>query len=48
MPKLIDLKAIFAAGYCFSEYIEKDYALKFVICTIAVPIGIYYFGKVTY
>jgi hypothetical protein len=50
MPRLLDFKALgaFAAGYCYSECIEKDYALKPVVCTLACAVGTYYGAKITY
>lgn len=46
MAKL-DILVAFAFGYCISDYIEKDYALKPVFCTLACSIASYYSVKVT-
>jgi hypothetical protein len=44
-PKSI---GVFLAGYCVSECIEKDYAVKPVVCTLACGVATLYGAKVTY
>lgn len=48
--KLIDKRALvgFLVGYCFSECIEKDYALKPVLCTLTCGVATIIGAKVTY
>jgi hypothetical protein len=50
VEKLIDKRAIagFIVGYCISECIEKDYALKPVLCTLACGAATLIGAKVTY
>jgi hypothetical protein len=47
---MINIKTVgaFLAGYCFSECIEKDYAFKPVVCTVACGVATFYGAKVTY
>lgn len=50
MPPIISLKEVgaFFVGYCISECVEKDYAIKPVICGIVCAIGTAYGAKLTY